>query len=287
MSIINLGNVGDLQKPVTLIASKIFEATGIYFKPWTSKRIANADADALLIKSKAEQQSLTIEQRARHRRENEEIIYQTNIENIMRKAIPDLNEDATPQDMDNDWIANFFEKCRIISDENMQTLWGSILAGEANSPGSFSKRTVNFVASLKKDEAELFRKLCGFLVQIKVPAPIVFDVHDLIYSKFQITFENLTHLDEIGLINFNAITGYHFQAHGRQGCIHYYGIPIVLEFPNFEDGKIDGGKVLLTEIGQELARICDAEQVSGFLDYFLARLYKDNIITSSPYPKEF
>lgn len=30
----------------------------------------------------------------------------------------------------------------------MQTLWARILAGEANAPGKFSKRTVNLVGSL-------------------------------------------------------------------------------------------------------------------------------------------
>ena len=34
--------------------------------------------------------------------------------------------------MEEDWIANFFDKCRIVSDSEMQSLWARVLAGEAN-----------------------------------------------------------------------------------------------------------------------------------------------------------
>ena len=61
-----------------------------------------------------------------------------------------------------DWMANFFDKCRIISDEEMQGLWAKVLSGEANAPGSYSKRTVNFLASMDKEDAALFTALCGF-----------------------------------------------------------------------------------------------------------------------------
>jgi hypothetical protein len=37
----------------------------------------------------------------------------------------------------------------------MQNLWAQVLAGEANSPGTYSKRTVNFLSSLDKKDAAL------------------------------------------------------------------------------------------------------------------------------------
>ena len=32
--------------------------------------------------------------------------------------------------MDNDWTVNFFDKSRIVSDDEMQNLWSRVLAGE-------------------------------------------------------------------------------------------------------------------------------------------------------------
>jgi predicted DNA binding CopG/RHH family protein len=55
-------------------------------------------------------------------------------------------------------------RARRVSDEDMQSVWAKILAEEAKKPGSFSKRTVAFVETLDKDEANLFNELCRFVV---------------------------------------------------------------------------------------------------------------------------
>lgn len=64
----------------------------------------------------------------------EEAKKQANIEAITLKALPDVKPEAKTEGVEDDWIANFFDKCRLISDEQMQSLWARILAGEANSP---------------------------------------------------------------------------------------------------------------------------------------------------------
>ena len=96
----------------------------------------------------------------------EEARKQDNIEKITQKAIPQLEKSSNPKNIEDDWIVNFFDKCRIISDDEMQSLWARVLAGEANSPGRYSKRTVNFLNSLDKVDANLFTALCGFGWQI-------------------------------------------------------------------------------------------------------------------------
>ena len=80
---------------------------------------------------------------------------------LFDKTEPHLNQETQPESMEDDWIANFFDKCRIVSDSDMQTLWGRVLAGEANAPGTYSKRTVNLLSDFDKSDAELFTKLCG------------------------------------------------------------------------------------------------------------------------------
>jgi len=44
----------------------------------------------------------------------------------------------------------------------MQTVWSNILAGEANSPGAFSKRTVNALSSIDQSEAKQLVSICRF-----------------------------------------------------------------------------------------------------------------------------
>jgi hypothetical protein len=50
------------------------------------------------------------------------------------KALPQLDEGADPNAMEDDWVTNFFDKSRIVSDDVMQELWARVLAGEANRP---------------------------------------------------------------------------------------------------------------------------------------------------------
>ena len=90
------------------------------------------------------------------------VIFGTAIQNcidIIHKASDNLNDEANICDIDVDWRANFFDKSRLVHDDEMQTLWAKILAGEANEPGTYSKRTVNFVEDMDKRDCTAY----GFL----------------------------------------------------------------------------------------------------------------------------
>ena len=84
------------------------------------------------------------------------------MERITEKALPRLKEGSNPNGMDDDWVTNFFDKSRIVSDEEMQEIWAKVLAGEANAPGTYSKWAVNFLGCIDKRDAELFQNLCSF-----------------------------------------------------------------------------------------------------------------------------
>jgi len=192
---------GEISKPATVLIEKISEAVGGYFRPYQTRRVAKAEAEAALIKEQAEIEITDLHRRALARFVSEEAKKQENIESITEKAIPQLDDSSNPQNMENDWITNFFDKCRIVSDEEMQLLWAKVLAGEANSPGTYSKRTVNALGSLDKHDAQLFTALCSFGAIIEgEPSPLIYDTHESIYKAQQITFDTLTHLDSIGLI---------------------------------------------------------------------------------------
>ena len=158
----NITLAGDLSKPATVLLEKIFSALGGYFEPFQIRRIAHAKADAAKIAATADIEITELQQRAIRRFVAEETKKQDNMESITAKALPQIGDDAKTENVEDDWITNFFDKCRLISDEEMQTLWSKVLAGEANSPGRFSRRTVNFMASLSKSDAALFSTLCGF-----------------------------------------------------------------------------------------------------------------------------
>lgn len=184
-SLIHL-DLGEMSKPADTLIKKVSNAVGGVFAPWQIKRVAKAETEAALIKAQSEIKVTALHRRATHRFIEEEAQHQKNMEDITAKALPQLNENAKPDSVDNDWIVNFFDKCRIVSDNEMQGLWSRVLAGEANVPGTYSKRTVNFVSDLDKTEAELFAKLCGFGWQIGNVVPLVFDFQAEIYNRYGI-----------------------------------------------------------------------------------------------------
>ena len=271
----SLINLGDSSKPATVLIEKISEAVGGYFRPHQIKRVAEAEK----IKAKADLEISKLEQRAVQRFIAEEAQKQANIEIISSKAIPNLDEDSDPSKVENDWIVNFFDKCRLISDDEMQDLWAKVLAGEANNPKNYSKRTINFLSSLDKQDALLFEKLCGFNWNINGLTPIILNEQDEIYKDNGISFSNLLHLNDIGLVSLEP-RGYDSSGHDKRIKIKYYDKPVNIEFPDESENKLRFGKILLTKVGEELAPICESNPVKGFLEYVFEEWEEDGLSIS-------
>lgn len=273
-----LVNLGELSKPATVLIEKISDAVGGVFKPYQIVRVAKAEAEAEKIRADSEIVVQDIHRRAMHRFLEEEAKKQKNIEDITQKALPNLNDDAKSENVENDWITNFFDKCRLISDSEMQGLWSRVLSGEANSPGSYSKRTINFLSSLDKDDAGLFTKLCKFGWMIDNVTPLIYDVQNDIYNKHEINFVTLSHLESIGLIQFNSLTGFRRLGIPKKVTLLYYDQPTLLEFQKESDNELNVGNVLLTQIGQELAPICGASPDQEFYEYICDKWKKKGLI---------
>lgn len=281
----SLINIGELSKPATVLIEKIADAVGGIFEPYQIKRIARAEAEAGLIQAQGQIEVSDLQRRAVQRFVAEEAKKQQNMESIASKALPQLGDSSKPQDVNDDWMANFFDKCRIVSDEEMQQIWAKVLAGEANSPGTYSKRTVNFLSSLDKGDASQFSKLCGFGWQIGGASVLIYDEKDPIYAAGGVNFSVLSHLDDIGLISFEHLTGFKRMGFPKHMRVFYYGEPIDIAFPKETGNDLETGKVLLTQTGQQMAPICGSEPVPGFLDYVLYRWNEKGLFLSSPYPR--
>ena len=267
----SLINLGDLSKPADTLIKKIAKGVGGFFGPFQVKRLAKAEAAAAVIKAESDIQITDLKYRAVHRWIEEIARDQQNMEDITAKAVPHLNKNANPDAMDDDWIVNFFDKSRKVSDGEMQALWARVLAGEANAPGTYSKRTVNFLLEMDKNEAELFSELCKFKWTIEsTVVPLVFDVREEMYNKHDISDNSMGYLESIGLIQFDKLGllgSFRLQELPKRVVADYYGKSIHLEMPYDERNELSIGFVSLTIIGQELALLCESGPVDGFFDY--------------------
>lgn len=279
-----LENVLGLEKPINTLIEKISNATGALYEPRRIRKRAEAEATAAVVAAKAEIQISDLQRRAAERWLKEEAKKQENLENITAQAFDNITQDAEPENMDEDWIANFFDKAKTISNADAQRIWAKILAGEANSPGAFSKKLVNILHEISPREANNFENLCRFVWTLGPRDPLIFNEQEDIVKENGINFNILTRLQSAGLVTFHSFSGVSSNLNEVGNLlVVYFTRPAIIEIK--EKGvKISRGKVLFTDAGRELSKIISVDPIDGYYDYVLNGPWKDHNPTKFPHP---
>lgn len=68
------------------------------------------------------------------------------------------------REVDEDWLFTWRDYAGKVSAEDLQRLWGSVLAGEIKSPGRYSIRTLEFLKTLSKTEADVISKIARYAI---------------------------------------------------------------------------------------------------------------------------
>ena len=112
--------------------------------------------------------------------------------------------------INDDWLNGFEEEARQKSTEEMQLLFGRILAGEIRKPGAYSIKAVKILGQLDQNAAALFKNLCSICVVLENPVDgYVFDARvpslggsaaNNALRKYGLGFFYLNILNEYGLI---------------------------------------------------------------------------------------
>lgn len=92
---------------------------------------------------------------------------EANITRALLQAEEALESDPqTPPDakINDDWLYRWRDSASQVSTEELQNLWGRLLAGEVKAPGTYSLRTLEFLRNLSQQEAEAVSKLSQFVV---------------------------------------------------------------------------------------------------------------------------
>jgi len=265
-------DIGKLSEPATVLVQRISDAIEGYYRPYQIKRIAEAEAEADRIRTISQIEITEIQRRAVLRFVAEESKKQANMESVTTKALPELEDNSRPQDVEEDWLVHFFDKCRLVSDDEMQQLWARVLAGEANSPGHYSLRTITALSTLSKDEGELFQNVCShFWLINNAWQVLVYDHEDRVYQSRGITFPSLTHLDDIGLISYDSLAGFQLTKLPKRIPAIFCKDKLVIEFKSDENNSLDLGHVMMTRVGKELAQLFTLGHKPEFKDYVIER----------------
>ena len=106
------------------------------------------------------------------------------------------SDQATPPEIDADWFARWRTGAQEVSKEEMQRLWGKLLAGEVSRPGSYSLHTVDFLSRMSSTDANLLAKVAPF-----VSNGGIIKVGDDFFTEKGLGFQQFLYLDDLGIIN--------------------------------------------------------------------------------------
>jgi hypothetical protein len=112
---------------------------------------------------KPDDNSLVLESSDHDERADRRVDYQKrkrqhNVESITAAAAAELVDDGDVAENapDEDWVSRFFKAAEDVSSEQMQGLWGRILAGEIKKPGSFSLKALDVLRNITRSDADLY-----------------------------------------------------------------------------------------------------------------------------------
>lgn len=252
-----------LQKLIEVISNGI----GTYYRPKAIRKEAESKAYEIEIieraKSKAIAEGKEIEAetylRIQERTLFNELERQKSIENVVEIAANQLKDEKniSEEPVDKDWSKRFFNIVQDISDEDMQTIWGRILAGETKKPNSYSLRTLEFLKNLSKNEAEIFTKFAKIKLNSGKDHFICFENSQFLESEFNIKLSDILLMVELGLVLSKDSLKFSFDATQQSNtinAIHSGDKTIILRRkPNVPEQSI---KILvLTKIGIEIAKL--------------------------------
>ncbi|TDB63311.1 DUF2806 domain-containing protein [Arundinibacter roseus] len=157
-----------------------------------------------------------LEDRTSERVNFQEAKKQLNIENVTTYAAEELKNEqpVTDEPVDEDWSTRFFRIVEDVSNEEMQALWGKILAGEIKQPKSYSLRTLELIRNLSKNEADIFMKVANFAVKCG-NENYIFKGKDskLLKEKYNISYRDTALLTEIGILQPGSFVNYQLFQH--------------------------------------------------------------------------
>lgn len=180
----------------------------------------NPDMEIIYVDGKLNARQRTQEALAFHAEQRmlaDAVRQEENIESILEVASLELSQAANVSDepVDNDWITRFFNIAKDISNEEMQYVWGKLLAGEIKKPRTFSVRTLEVLKNLTQQEAISFDTIAPFV--LRCPADkgktyydyFIFSVDDS-SAYYNIDFPTIHTLSDAGLLSENSLIGVGF-----------------------------------------------------------------------------
>ena len=104
---------------------------------------------------------------------------QSKIAKIALESAKEGTDFSESSSVDDDWLARYMDFAKFISNEDKQIIWGKILAGEFQSPGSTPPQLARILSEITEHHANIFNNICNLstILSAKTSDGIVFSRH--------------------------------------------------------------------------------------------------------------
>lgn len=214
-------------------------------------------------------------------REHRKLLNASNAIMCAEERLSDEKDYSVPSES---FLRDFMSAAEDVNDEDIQCMFGAILAGEMEAPGSFSKRSMSILSNMSKREAEIFKELCSYSTYVissnnspsanVVPLEISSEKYQ--YHPSAITVSDVISLSALGLVNMAPDVCSVVKCKSGEAVAFRASDSAVIGINKSESQiEIKFDHIVTTSIGEELSRICPiasgtkmAELVSNKLKRF-------------------
>ena len=203
---------------------------------------------------------------------NQKAIAEIAMENA--KQGTDFSEDSGVSE---EWLDRFMDSAGFVSSEEIQWIWGKILANEFEKPGSTPPNMIRILSEITPGLAAAFRYICSMCIWIlplsdkgdiqggfkKLFVP--YNKNDEIFRECGVSFNVLNELETLGVIRFEALVGYISKGITNDKVLICVGdkLDVIEEYPK---GKFPIGNVMLTSVGEALKSITDSVEIYDYYE---------------------
>lgn len=187
-----------------------------------------------------------------------------------------------------EWLDRYMDSAGFVSSEDIQLIWGKILANEFERPGSTPPNMIRILSEITPKLAMAFRVICSMNVfvcpltedgniargfrQLFVPYKMN---NDRLY-ELGLSFSVLNELEALGVIRFNSISGYVSKGITQEKVLLCIGDKLVV-LDEHNNNEVPIGNVLFTSVGEALQSITDPEDIEDYYDMVKKYLYSEQV----------
>ena len=246
-----MGDIVDIRKPLDILKNALLDSCpsshlNVLEKWFVSldQRLLVAQNDVTNIAYLKCECAKEINKEIQSRRDVREI---SNIVSAYSFAINELKKlpGVEGENLDPDWATAFYDSAKDSSDEEIQVLWGKILAGEITHHGKFYKRTLSILKNMESEEAKHFVELVPLLIAKEIVPEFIFQNNEF----FQ--YNDLQTLMDCGIVNSSD----GLYTYTGLGQVKLPGFKLVSKNNDVKELNLEG--FALTDAGLQLCQLIE------------------------------